>query len=95
MKMNKYIFITTCIILLSACTSQVGQQGNGSINCERVEKHCRFTGYYDEWYTNNGELACTCVRLQLIVCFKYDRAELHGIQISPLILQAEMAATMN
>jgi hypothetical protein len=60
--MNKYIFITTCIIFLGACASS-GLRGGNPIDCKGVKQHCRFTGYYDEWYTPNGDLACNCVDL--------------------------------
>jgi hypothetical protein len=70
----KYFYLST-ILLLSACSTQslkdqltdtaleaiTGKEySRNSSSCPLIKKKCGTNGNYQEWYQDNGKLACAC-----------------------------------
>lgn len=70
----KYLYLLLIILLLSSCSSralteQIAEQAlehvtgsdisyNGA-SCPNIKRSCSH-GNYEEWYQENGKLACAC-----------------------------------
>ena len=46
-------------LAITACTYTAGGNGVNSRDCTQVQREC-VGGVYDQWYQENGDLACTC-----------------------------------
>jgi hypothetical protein len=70
----KYLYLSI-VILVSGCSSQsleeqltdtaleaiTGKEySRNTASCARIEKRCGTHGNYQEWYQDNGKLACAC-----------------------------------
>jgi len=53
------IWISSLILIISACTYSGGGSAVNQQDCSQVKREC-VSGVYSEWFQDNNELACTC-----------------------------------
>jgi hypothetical protein len=51
------------VLLVAGCANTGGNSGVNPQQCKAVQKSCQFSGIYDEWVQESGEVMCSCHRM--------------------------------